>query len=178
MTHIPVSTVYSDVYVTASTTFSGPVGGYETLKDGTSTYMLGVRAQQTSQPTPSTRNDNLGPLTTTWTLPENCWYTQVPVVFGSKYYLGQDGCSTDSQITDEITCWPPNTKYLTTGPPEPFSGLGFYSPGLACPQGYSTACGVSAVLSDGNLEPIPGGTTFPFQYYPIPGETVVGCCPT
>ncbi|KAH8771020.1 hypothetical protein F5883DRAFT_551694 [Diaporthe sp. PMI_573] len=50
----------------------------------------------------------------------------------------------------------------------PFRGWGFYSPGLICPHGYTSACTATAK----------GGAQWPVQFVMLEGETAVGCCPT
>lgn len=50
----------------------------------------------------------------------------------------------------------------------PFRGWGFYSPGLVCPHGYTSACTATAG----------GDAQWPVQFEMLEGETAVGCCPT
>ena len=76
-------------------------------------------------------------------------------------------------VSDNTTCWPPIEEIVEgVG----FFGLGFYSPGLLCPSGYSTACS-AALLSNSAVSTITSGQSFAFQFPLIPGETAVGCCP-
>lgn len=74
--------------------------------------------------------------------------------------------SLTSQI-DATQCWPPTTAGAAY-PSPPFSGWGFYSPGIACPQGHTSACEATAN----------GSAQWPVQYELEEGETAVGCCPT
>ncbi|KAK4197643.1 hypothetical protein QBC40DRAFT_350830 [Triangularia verruculosa] len=104
----------------------------------------------------------LGALTTTFTAPPACWtpahHPQIPVG-----WLGQYCAPTD--IQDDADCWPPTT----TGAPRTnsaFFGWGFYSPGLECPAGYTSACTASATSQGWRI-----------QFRIDPEETFVGCCP-
>ncbi|KAK4134635.1 hypothetical protein BT67DRAFT_434085 [Trichocladium antarcticum] len=107
----------------------------------------------------------LGPLTTTFTPPAPCsvaigWCRTCNVA-----WRGQT-CAPDT-VQDDTACWPATTE----GAPEPsqmFFGRGFYSPGLLCPVGYSSACSAT----EG------GKTGMKAQFLMEPGETFVGCCPT
>lgn len=68
---------------------------------------------------------------------------------------------------DATQCWPPTTAGASY-PSLPFYGRGFYSPGLVCPHGYTSACTATAnALAD-----------WPVQFEMLEGETAVGCCPT
>ncbi|KAK3903556.1 hypothetical protein C8A05DRAFT_43221 [Staphylotrichum tortipilum] len=120
---------------------------------------------------------NLGPLTTTFTLPATCTVAVGEarglldgLIGGSvkdSAFLGQ-GCAAGKPI-DATSCWPEISK----GAEEkkaPFQGWGFYSPGLHCPVGYATAC--SATGGSG------GGSGWPVQFKLRDGETAVGCCPS
>ena len=119
---------------------------------------------------------SLGPLTTSLLLPEECSINGAHGNSGTlfSFYQGQ-GCSL-STILDTSSCWPPMAPSLTAHS-APFKGYGFYSPGLVCPSGYTTAC-TSALLSNGADSPVTSGKTFSFQYPLEPGETAIGCCPT
>ncbi|KAI9654767.1 MAG: hypothetical protein M1821_005761 [Bathelium mastoideum] len=56
-------------------------------------------------------------------------------------------------------------------------GWGYYSPGLACPQGFTTAC--SAIGSNGTVTTAGNqAQRFSFQYPLDPLETAAGCCPS
>ncbi|KAK4072707.1 uncharacterized protein Triagg1_5752 [Trichoderma aggressivum f. europaeum] len=103
----------------------------------------------------------LGPLTTTWTMPETC----------SIYLQGFRGQSCNSEsggrVQDNTECWPP-AKSGIASPSWPFVGWGFYSPGIACPAGYTTAC--TAVYGQ--------RAQWSIQFTLVSSETAVGCCPT
>ena len=122
---------------------------------------------------PTTRN-NLGPLTTTFTAASSC--TNYGIVGQNPGgYQGQ-GCN-DGHLYDTSACWPSATA---TGPPDagPLVGWGFYSPGLVCPTGYTTAC--SAYGSDAAVPTTFAPSTPSFSFnFPLTGqETALGCCPT
>jgi hypothetical protein len=69
-------------------------------------------------------------------------------------------------ITDNSACWPPVTRGAGTAP-RPLHGWGYYSPGLACPSGYTTAC----TAEHG------GRSEWEVQFNLVAGETAIGCCP-
>lgn len=79
--------------------------------------------------------------------------------------MSTDGDPT-AHIEDDPSCWPPRT----TGVPDqtwPVGGWGFYSPGLECPAGYTSAC-----------QAVHGGKSdWEIQFTLRPQETAVGCCP-
>ncbi|KAF2750316.1 hypothetical protein M011DRAFT_237900 [Sporormia fimetaria CBS 119925] len=121
---------------------------------------------------------NLGPLTTLFTPPTECSRAVLPCQTCSTAWLGL-ACSSDGGPIDDITCWPPATSSIPR--PTPYvSGMGFYSPGISCPAGYTSAC--TAVSTR------PGQTDVPelitrgpfkdggFQFRLVEGETAVGCC--
>jgi hypothetical protein len=112
----------------------------------------------------------LGPLTTAWSMPDSCTVHVVNCPTCTEGFRGQQ-CGqtkgTGSVIAmDHTSCWPPVTTQAGT-PRHPFVGWGFYSPGLACPTGYTTAC----TAEYGNR---PG---WEIQFKLVPGETAIGCCP-
>lgn len=73
----------------------------------------------------------------------------------------------DDGLLDNQACWPGTTAGAAY-PDTPFSGWGFYSPGLVCPAGHSSACTATAS----------GEADWPVQFALEAGETAVGCCPT
>ena len=111
----------------------------------------------------------IGPLTATWTPPTDCNYALVNCATCSEGFRGQKCSSSDGGLfRDAQTCWPPtNTKILIPEPTQPFLGWGFYSPGLACPTGYTSAC--TALYGE--------RPEWPIQFTLNPEETAVGCCP-
>jgi hypothetical protein len=110
----------------------------------------------------------LGPLTTTWTMPETCTIQMVNDESRYRRYRGQRCAviSGTAQPEDDVNCWPPVTNLLQI-PAPPFLGWGFYSPGLACPTGYTAACTAQ----------YGGRAGWEMQFTLIPGETAIGCCP-
>ncbi|KAK1248606.1 hypothetical protein MKX08_006826 [Trichoderma sp. CBMAI-0020] len=110
----------------------------------------------------------LGPLTTTWTMPQTCSVFMPSCETCSDAYNGQSCNPTHGgQVHDNTACWPPATSGVAS-PAWPFVGWGFYSPGLACPAGYTSAC--TAVY--GQRPP------WPTQFSLVESETAIGCCPT
>ncbi|KAL2165830.1 hypothetical protein VTG60DRAFT_3735 [Thermothelomyces hinnuleus] len=80
----------------------------------------------------------LGPLTTVFTPPAPCTYAVGWCSTCDVAWWGQT-CA-QSSVQDDTNCWPTTMD----GAPEPSQaalyGRGFYSPGLECPEGYTTAC--------------------------------------
>ncbi|KAK8244568.1 hypothetical protein HDK64DRAFT_1591 [Phyllosticta capitalensis] len=126
----------------------------------------------------------LGPLTTTFTPPSDCQigYSSASFVSNliddisgyyntSEYTIAQIAktCS-NSAIGDAASCWP---SASTTPYADEFSGWGFYSPGLFCPVGYTTACASVASLSSYSTFPM-----YSFEFSARGGDTIAGCCPT
>ncbi|PTB44215.1 uncharacterized protein TrAFT101_002775 [Trichoderma asperellum] len=110
----------------------------------------------------------LGPLTTTWTMPQTCSVFMPACSTCDQGFNGQSCNPTNSgRIQDNTACWPPATQGVSS-PSWPFYGWGFYSPGLACPAGYTSAC--TAVYGQ--------RATWATQFTLVPSETAVGCCPT
>ena len=145
----------------------------------------------TATSSPSTRSV-LGPLTTTFTRPSSCSllysvsYANYDVTTTSDPVARQAvNCSpytysqtqVEAVLEDDVNCWPPVTGRI---PNESglhiLTGWGLYSPGLICPDGYTTACS-AALLNDGTPSTITQGLSFGFQFDLLPAETAVGCCP-
>ncbi|KAI0445170.1 hypothetical protein F4803DRAFT_192969 [Xylaria telfairii] len=110
-----------------------------------------------------TTRTNLGPLTTaTWT------YTCTEVIQQcgdcDEGWAAQTCIS--GVVTDNQDCWPPRA---TNVPPTSGAliGWGVYSPGIVCPDGYTSAVGATHG----------GSSDFTFQYPLTAGETAIGCCP-
>ncbi|KAL2162931.1 hypothetical protein VTH06DRAFT_6767 [Thermothelomyces fergusii] len=106
----------------------------------------------------------LGPLTTTWTMPDSCTVHVRNCATCDTGFRGQQCVS--GQPEDHTTCWPPALK-ADEPPRHPFVGWGFYSPGLVCPSGYTTACTAE----------YGGRPEWEIEFTLIPDETAVGCCP-
>lgn len=99
---------------------------------------------------------NLGPLTTVFTPPAAC---ATAIFDNDKLGWRDQRCIDDGgSLTDNKECWPGTKR-------------GFHSPGLYCPEGYTTAC--TASVKDGITS-----TGWKAQYPLEDGETAVGCCPT
>lgn len=121
------------------------------------------------------RNTNmgtlLGPLTTAWEPPSGCTAFVPQCSTCGVGWFGQT-CVTDSGDTtahaeDDPECWPPRSEGVRDHT-WPLQGWGYYSPGLECPVGYSTACYAT----------YGGSSDWDIQFALRPSETAVGCCPT
>jgi hypothetical protein len=108
---------------------------------------------------------NLGPLTTTFAPPAACSTAVAACATCASALLGQS-CNAAGVPVDAASCWPSITAAVAS-PSAPFHGLGFYSPGVACPNGYASACSATAGASSG----------WPVQFNLAASETAVGCCP-
>ncbi|KAI0197263.1 hypothetical protein EV127DRAFT_416140 [Xylaria flabelliformis] len=127
----------------------------------------------TGAPTSTIVSDDhlLGPLTTVFSADPTC-LTLLLGECGSSTactgWLGQT-CNLESPTkywpSNDVSCWPSWTSGANI---QEYLGWGFYSPGLVCPSGYTSACSTTAG-STGN---------FQFQFPPTAGETALGCCPT
>ena len=116
----------------------------------------------------------IGPLTTVFTPPSSCFslVDAPPGPWGSEVAFQALTCPPASHgWLDDAACWPLLGKSTT---PSNMLGLGFYSPGLICPSGYTTACS-KTMLS--NISTPIQSQYFEFQYPLNLGETAVGCCP-
>ena len=134
----------------------------------------------TTTTSPPTSRQVLGPLTATFVPPEECTIFGVQITLDgnhshiSGFSLAQ-GCSESTEV-DTTTCWPSIATSLSILD-STFAGLGFYSPGLICPSGWTSAC-TAAQLSNGSPSPLKSGTSFNFMFALEPEETAVGCCPS
>ncbi|KAK4232881.1 hypothetical protein C8A03DRAFT_39463 [Achaetomium macrosporum] len=110
----------------------------------------------------------IGPLTTTWTMPDSCTVHVLNCATCTEGFRGQQCVMSDgtAQASDHTACWPPATTRVPV-PQPPFVGWGFYSPGLACPAGYTTACTAQ----------YGGRAEWDVEFTLVPGETAIGCCP-
>jgi hypothetical protein len=75
-------------------------------------------------------------------------------------------CNQNVQAHDYTDCWPPRASYATSDPGV-MMGWGFYSPGLACPAGYTTVAMATAGGAQG----------WRVEYEMNPSETAAACCP-
>ncbi|KAH8701082.1 hypothetical protein BGW36DRAFT_460139 [Talaromyces proteolyticus] len=120
-------------------------------------------------PNMTSARDNLGPLITPFTYPSACAYAILDCSTCSDAWQGQT-CSDNGNVgdsQDDPDCWPPRINgNLLTSPP--FMGGGFYSPGISCPVGYTSACSATGG----------GHTGYSFQYNLLDAETAIGCCPS
>lgn len=113
----------------------------------------------------------LGPLTSTWTAPASCSVTVQQCQTCGQAWLGQTcfasttASSTNYGVEDNSNCWPPRSSASAKTPP--LGGWGFYSPGLACPTGMTSACSATGGGSSG----------WAVQFSLLDKETAVGCCP-
>lgn len=107
----------------------------------------------------------LGPLTTVFNAPPECALAGVAGTPLSIGFRGQT-CVGDS-LADESVCWPAATAAAPAAS-TPLNGWGFYSPGISCPAGYTTACDATQGYRTG----------WQMQFTMEEGETAVGCCPT
>ncbi|PSS00724.1 hypothetical protein BD289DRAFT_450281 [Coniella lustricola] len=112
----------------------------------------------------------LGSLTTTFSAPESCHYNYWVGNLNNPYTAWQ-GVECVANVVNSMlpaeVCWPPTTQGAPLPTPE-FMGWGFYSPGLVCPSGYSSACTATAT----------GAAEWNVQFSMLESETAVGCCPT
>ncbi|KAL2177771.1 uncharacterized protein P884DRAFT_306846 [Thermothelomyces heterothallicus CBS 202.75] len=108
----------------------------------------------------------LGRLTTVFTPPAPCTYAVGWCSTCDVAWWGQT-CA-QSSVQDDTNCWPTTTD----GAPEPSQaalyGWGFYSPGLECPEGHTTAC--TAIAGE--------SSQWKVQFLMEAEETFAGCCPT
>lgn len=108
----------------------------------------------------------LGDLTTVFTPPAECTVA-VGMCEGCNVAWWGQTCA-DQTVRDGTNCWPTTTEGAPEPSQGPFLGWGFYSPGLMCPDGYTSAC-----------EAIEGSTSnYQHQFLMEPSETFVGCCPS
>lgn len=123
----------------------------------------------------SSRTALLGPLTTTFTPPDECAWAfflsmtaTAPTGVAAQTCDGDDGGGGNANA-DATGCWPAGAFTTSAS----LFGGGFYSPGLVCPSGYATAC--SATAGEGGR--VVGEDGWSTQFALVEGETAVGCCP-
>lgn len=128
--------------------------------------------------TPTPTRQILGPLTTPWKQPDGC---SVIVRRDSSYtgelWQGQSCQMTASSavqsswwIHEAAECFPPRTAGATTPTQSWFDNWGFYSPGIACPVGWTMACSTTLGMDGRGLALLDPMTL-------QAGETAAGCCP-
>lgn len=143
----------------------------ETRISATTTFGVTMSATTGATIATTTRDNLLGPLTTVFSADPTC----MTLLFGEcgsdtvcSGWLGQTcNLATTSSFywpSNDLACYP---SWTTGAQTLAYNGWGFYSPGLSCPSGYTSACSTTADVS-GN---------FQFQFPPTAGETAVGCCP-
>lgn len=107
----------------------------------------------------------LGPLTTVFTPPAPCTIAVGLCESCDIAWWGQT-CG-GGGVEDNTSCWPTTTQGAPEPTQLPLYGWGFYSPGLECPAGYTSACSaVDGVTSQ-----------WKHQFQMEAEETFVGCCP-
>lgn len=134
-------------------------------------FLRNVQGAMSGSPTNQERVI-LGPLTTTWTAPLSCSVAVQDCQTCSQAWAGQTcfaslavPSSTKYGVQDNADCWPPRT--FSSTPTPPLVGWGFYSPGLDCPYGMTSACSATGGGSSG----------WQVQFSLLGKETAVGCCP-
>lgn len=116
-------------------------------------------------------NNNFGPLTTTAGIPASCFMNYQD---GDNLLSRAQSCTSSKGLSalyeDDPACWPSRTDAVPTDFAVVSSfGYGFYSPGLVCPGGYSTACSYTGGINS--------AYNFYFAFPPDDSETAYGCCP-
>jgi hypothetical protein len=115
----------------------------------------------------------LGPLTTTFTPAPACFtpVIECPLPTCNVAWQAQTCYSSSgvAGVEDNTDCWPPRSGSVALPPYNPIAlnGWGFYSPGLVCPSGYTSACSATGGGSWG----------WSVQYSIFVEETAIGCCP-
>ena len=122
--------------------------------------------QTSTVPTPTYKMPTaLGPLTTSFLQPTDCQY------FGNATSMG--GHCVGNGLLNDPSCWPP----ATVAPPPSgwLSSCGWYSPGLACPIGYTAACKSTYNAAPSISQDV---QSIRFDGQLLPSETAIGCCPS
>ncbi|EPE09147.1 p63 related protein [Ophiostoma piceae UAMH 11346] len=112
---------------------------------------------------------HLGPLTTVWTAPSGC--NDNHIERSRNYGWKAQICTTATDgywAADDVDCWPPRSGPATSSTDLPLGAFGYYSPGLECPAGFTTACHQTGG----------GSGNFQFNFAPSASETAYGCCPS
>ncbi len=156
MFHLPCGPLDEDWFLTKSLYSSRPPGKEE------------GKPESWIRTTMAFTNKNrviLGPLTTVFVPPAPCTIAIGQCATCNVAWWGQTCAPTTVQ--DDTSCWPATTEG-TPAPSAALYGWGFYSPGLECPAGYTSACTAIAGHS----------SQWKVQYQMKAEETFVGCCPT
>lgn len=126
---------------------------------------------------PSSTRVNLGPLTTTFVAPSHCSRDALacPTCTGATRAQSCRVKASTATAEDDTGCWPRATAYPRGGA-APLLGMGFYSPGIMCPMGFTSAC--TAISTTQGQKTLAPKVTGEFQFPLEAGETAVGCCPT
>lgn len=139
---------------------------FQRPQNGQTAAMAASTATATQDVTTVYRARNiLGPLTTAFTPPQDCDFAAILSDSLTLAYRAQT--CVGERLEDVSTCWPQVTAAAPLNSP-PFNGWGFYSPGISCPAGYTSAC----FATQGSR------TGWDMQFPMDVGETAVGCCPT
>ncbi|KAH6982490.1 hypothetical protein EDB80DRAFT_592744 [Ilyonectria destructans] len=151
---------------------------------------------------------NVGPLTTTWTAPESCTsdIRQPRLAFTDSPSIAvyEERCDFEHEILELGDCFPSGSDIdaiiftSNADSPDPYTFLGYHSPGNVCPHAWTTA-GVAEMNANGSLsstgvfaatefidafetsvESTPSQNPIPNQIAHAlnPGETCVVCCPS
>lgn len=116
---------------------------------------------------------NVGPLTTTFTPPQDCSTPRVfdIIVPGLTLLIRGGEVYSNGDFNFASSCFPPITTEI--GSPIGATVLQVYSPGSICPFGYTSAC---LIVSPGaSIES--AGTVLAWSAI-ASGDTVTACCPT
>ena len=143
---------------------------------------------------------NMGPLLTTFTAPASCTTGRELLKIASSESIFVDAwfnqCGSQVLMGTLKECWPSGAatvdEFVSRNYRNPTTGLlGYYSPGIACPAGWTTA-GVTTRNTDGSPGSASGAFSLPaptitrpdyldfipgFAQIIDPGETAAVCCP-
>ena len=134
-------------------------------------------------------NWNLGPLTTTFSLPSFCLDVilsgsddQLPTKAVRGYQCTTNLGSSDCYLMEYVRCWPPVDPLVPTQPGFDLGGGVFYSPGLICPSGYMEGCRLEPTATPSSSAGSFTKTSsvienWQFQFDVERYETAIGCCP-
>jgi hypothetical protein len=138
---------------------------------------------------------NLGPLTTTFIPPASCVQSNAQTMFGpSTPNVLPYGFISCDDLDNERECLPSPSKVATETAPPYTQAVNYFSPGIFCPAGWTTAGTAAMPVSGGPTAPPEVSGAFKFnkdgavEYIGhrdhvlladalVPGETAVECCP-